>query len=356
MFYFYMILYCVPGFYYGAQLSLMTNLGRPIIRESLGIIDSSEISNLLGIINLSFGIGKLSASVLAGSIAKQIGKQNCIYLGMITNVASCVLAYFPNEYLFIASRVIVGATGGFNSTIAPRLIIECYPTYYRGIPPTVFGIFLAFGVCFSYSIGEIFGNSGLNKYWYWILLGLGILLAIQIVIVFLTVNHDTPMYYSIRANEAKEESEKEKLIEKRNQIMKKFYKHKEDLQEEKDSLDEIASEVQNKSTEKSLRELIYNNCISPKTRWSFLAMMAFNFWPPFAGLTYADSYMTEIFDKLVYDGFGYKLTFYSGFFVVAGNLCTLLIVERVNRVTLLCCAQLVITICMWLLAFCFYFN
>ena len=146
------------------------------------------------------------------------------------------------------------------------------------------------------------------------------------------------------------------VLFKEDQYMKKFYKHKEDLQEEKDSLDKIASEVQNKSTEKSLRELIYNNCISPKTRWSFLAMMAFNFWPPFAGLTYADSYMTEIFDKLVYDGFGYKLTFYSGFFVVAGNLCTLLIVERVNRVTLLCCAQLVITICMWLLAFCFYFN
>ena len=52
----------------------------------------------------------------------------------------------------------VGITCGFNSTIAPRLIIECYPTPYRGVPPTVFCIFMAFGVFFSYSIGEIFGR------------------------------------------------------------------------------------------------------------------------------------------------------------------------------------------------------
>ena len=88
--------------------------------------------------------------------------------------------------------------------------------------------------------------------------------------------------------------------------MNKFCKYIEDLEHEKNELDRMACDLKNKKTEKNICELIYNNCLSPNTRWSFLAIMAFNFWPPFAGLTYADSYMTEIFDKLVYDGFGYK--------------------------------------------------
>ena len=90
MFYSYMFLYCIPGFYYGCQLSIMTNLGKPIIKNSFKILDSDKMSSLLGVINLSFGIGKLSASILAGSIAKQLGKHNVLYIGLITNVISCI--------------------------------------------------------------------------------------------------------------------------------------------------------------------------------------------------------------------------------------------------------------------------
>ena len=97
MFYFYMLLYCIPGFYYGSQLSIMTNLGKPIIRRGLNITDEDKMGSLLGVINLCFGMGKLTASILAGSIAKQIGKHNVLYIGLLTNIASCVLAYFPNE-------------------------------------------------------------------------------------------------------------------------------------------------------------------------------------------------------------------------------------------------------------------
>lgn len=85
-------------------------------------------------------------------------------------------------------------------------------------------------------------------------------------------------------------------------------------------------------------------------------MMAYNFWAPFAGLTYADSYMSVIFDKLVHPGFGFEITFYSGFCCIGGALFALFAVERFNRVTLLCSSQLGIVICMWLLSFAFYFD
>ena len=164
------------------------------------------------------------------------------------------------------------------------------------------------------------------------------------------------MYYSIKAYEELDNRKRDNLIEKRDKILTKFYKYNDELQNEKDYLDKIAAELENKSTEKSLKELVYNNCISKKTRWSFFAMMAYNFWPTVSGMAYADNYMSVIFDKLVYDGFGYKLTFYSGFFCIAGSVCCVFMIERVNRLTILCGSQLVIIICMWLLAFSFYFN
>lgn len=182
------------------------------------------------------------------------------------------------------------------------------------------------------------------------------LLAVEVILAFLLVNHDTPIYYSVKSHEAKDVSKKEQFILKRNNILKKFHKYKEELYNEMGYLDKMANELENKSTEKSAWELIYNNCINKKTRWSFLAIMAYNFWPPLAGLTYADNYMSIIFDKLNYDGFGYKLTFYSGFFCVAGSICTCIFINRINRVTLLCVTQLIISICMWLLAFAFYFK
>lgn len=89
-FYFYMILYCIPGFYYGAESSIMTNLGKPIIRKSFGITDTEKMALVLGTINLSFGLGKLPGSIVGGSIAKQIGKHNVLYIGLIGNIMSCI--------------------------------------------------------------------------------------------------------------------------------------------------------------------------------------------------------------------------------------------------------------------------
>ena len=97
---------------------------------------------------------------MAGSIAKQIGKHNVLYLNLITNIISCILPFFDNEYSLIFSRVFVGLTCGFGATVGPRLLIESVPTNYRGIPPTLFTVILSFGTFFAYSLGKIFGREG----------------------------------------------------------------------------------------------------------------------------------------------------------------------------------------------------
>jgi len=103
-------------------------------------------------------------------------------------------------------------------------------------------------------------------------------------------------------------------------------------------------------------DLLKVNCFSKKTRWSFLAVMAFNTYAPFIGQVYSDNYTTSIFDKLVYDGFGFTYTFYSGFACVAGGLFAVIFVEKIGRKNIIIAGFLGEIIMMWILAIAFYFE
>lgn len=82
----------------------------------------------------------------------------------------------------------------------------------------------------------------------------------------------------------------------------------------------------------------------------------FNFYPPFAGQAYSDAYTTRIFDKLVYDGFGYELTFYSGFAALAGGIAIIFCINRMGRATIIVWTHFGHFICMYLLALGFYYK
>ena len=148
-FYFFTFIHSLSGLYAGFNFVALTCLGKPIIHSSLKIYDTSSVDHWLGLFNLAFGVGKMTGSLIAGSFAKAIGKIHVLYLAEIFNVVSCVLIYFPSPGLFLAGRVISGICCGFISTTAPRLILENYPTKYRGIPAAVIGAFLSLGVCWS---------------------------------------------------------------------------------------------------------------------------------------------------------------------------------------------------------------
>jgi MFS family permease len=194
--------------FYGFQLSALSCLGKPIIHSSLNIYATSSVDHWLGLFNLAFGLGKMTGSLIAGSFAKAIGKIHVLYLAEIFNVVSCVLIYFPSPGLFLAGRVVAGICCGFNSTCAPRLMLENYPTKYRGIPPALYGLCLTIGVCWSYSVGKIFGDTELQQYWYIIMIGPGILLIASHLVVALFFNHESPIYYAVKAKETTDPAKK----------------------------------------------------------------------------------------------------------------------------------------------------
>ena len=58
----------------------------------------------------------------------------------------------------------------------------------------------------------------------------------------------------------------------------------------------------------------------------------------------------------MYDGFGYKLTFYSGFCCFAGGLLTVLVVNKIGRVPIIVGTHFGQCICMALMALSFYYD
>lgn len=99
---------------------MLNNLGEPIAKTRLGIIDHDKIQKALGIFNLAFGMGKVFGSLLSGSLAKIIGKLNILFIAEIFNLLAIALLFWKDEYLFIISRVLTGICCGFNTTNAPR--------------------------------------------------------------------------------------------------------------------------------------------------------------------------------------------------------------------------------------------
>lgn len=138
--------------------------------------------------------------------------------------------------------------------------------------------------------------------------------------------------------------------------MNTFYKNANEIELEKERLEVMTKTLDHKKTEKSLKDLIYINLISRKQRYASLAVIMFNFYPPFAGQAYSDAYTTQIFDQLVYKGFGYEVTFYSGFASLAGGIVMMLCVNRVGRATVIVWTSFGFFICMYLLAVAFYMN
>jgi len=65
----------------------------------------------------------------------------------------------------LIGRIFNGWYCGFNTTTAPRLIIECFPLKERGTKTSIYSLAVTTGVCCSFAFGEIFGEQELEDYW-----------------------------------------------------------------------------------------------------------------------------------------------------------------------------------------------
>lgn len=110
------------------------------------------------------------------------------------------------------------------------------------------------------------------------------------------------MGYRLMAEKTENLEKKENYLKKCDQILTKFNKNYNDIEFERKLLDEATQA--GKNVEKNFCELIKQNCLHPNTRMSFVAVILYNAFIPFAGGVYSSSYTTPIFDKLVGEGFG----------------------------------------------------
>ena len=353
--YFFLVLHCLSGYYFGYSMTCLNNLGKPILRD-MGITDEKDISSSLGSLNLAFGITKVVASILGGSYQKSVGKLNLLLITEPLGIISTVLCCMGNIWVFSAGRVLNAFYLGFQSTCTPRLIMECFPTARRGSCTAMYGFFVCLGTASSFCLGQ-FGDNNLQDYWRYMLIFPAVLSVVRIGAVLIFFPYDSPIHYTYRSVQWKEKDPQRARENeaKADLLLEKFNKNQNDIVFEKKQLEEAVSDP-SKAIEKGFIDMVKQNCLAIDKRWSFIAVIFFNGYSSWVGQVYLESYTSEIYGKLVDDKFGYTLTFYSAFPVIASGLCAVLFIEKLGRKTIIEITFFMQFACMWALALAFYFN
>lgn len=192
--YSYLLVHCISGFYFGYQMTILNNLGKPILHDVFGL---ENIKDSLANMTLGFGLGKMVGSIVAGGIQKKLGKLKVLYIGEIFNLFSAVCVgiciTYQSVWLLLISRVLVGVMCGFNTSTAPRLILECFPTKMRGIGG-IFSNSVAFGVMLSFCLGYLLEDY-LSNFWYVFLLAPSVISLLRMAILVTAFRFETPIYY-----------------------------------------------------------------------------------------------------------------------------------------------------------------
>ena len=350
----FMIIHCLGAFYFGFQMTILNNLGKPILKSSMNITNENQMAKCLGNFNLAFGIGKIFGSFFGGALQKLAGKRVLLYLAEILSILVMVLCCLGNYWLFLVGRVLCGFYCGIATTNSSRLITECFSVKSRGYTATIFALACTFAVMMSFCIGELFGENTLEKYWRLFICFPGVICQIKTCVMALLFNHDSPIYYMNLSVKCEDLAKKDIYSKKVDDQLLTFNPTYEEAQSAKILLEEMVADGD--TVEKSFGDMVYQNCIARKSRWSFLANMFFNCYSPFCGQAYNDNYSTSIFDQLVYNGFGYKLTFYAGFATFGGCLFAVLFIEKFGRKAIIQIGFMGQVIIMYLMSIAFYYQ
>jgi MFS family permease len=217
----------------------------------MGYYGDAKIAKWLGNINLFYGIGKMTGSFLAGSIQKLMGKLNVLYTAEIFNALSLGLQCVPNIWVFLVGRIFNGFYCGFNSTTAPRLIIETLPTAQRGYTTSGYSLSVCIGVCCSFSIGKVFGEDTIERSWqYFIWIPAAVAMS-RLLFIWLFCNHDTPLQYLLVSKNTEDPTKKIINEQKCDHVLATFNKNFNSIAFEKKFIIEQI-EKSEKSVEKSL--------------------------------------------------------------------------------------------------------
>lgn len=203
------------------------------------------------------------------------------------------------------------------------MVLECLPQKKRGFSTCIFGLALSIGVCFSFSLGKIFGES-LDKYWKILMIIPPAWCIFRSLIIFCFFNHDTPRQL-VMSNENIHNG----IIEA-EKVMKLYYDNCYEI--------ELAKEVHmklilNRRAQENLEEkkwcchetlaLFKDGFMNRKTMYSTMAVFSFDIFPQVAGQVFTDNYTKEVFEKLNMPHTGAEVNFYCGFAVLFAAILAL---------------------------------
>jgi MFS family permease len=222
------------------------------------------------------------------------------------------------------NRLCSGIYGGFIVTTTPRLILECFPVKKRARATTAFSFAICTGVAISFTPGFLYGDEIIVKYWRLFFMIPSILSMLRIVIIYAFFNHDSPSQYSL----SKTEANYRKMEPKINNVISKFSPT---IRDYRDSRGEVNALRDVMVMESGFWKKITNNLCDRRKFWPLITVIAFQMWPTMSGLCFTEFYSTEIYDNLMYKGFGYSLTFWNGIMVFCAGLSIFLFVDKFGR-------------------------
>jgi SP family galactose:H+ symporter-like MFS transporter len=127
-------------------------------------------------------IGGLVGALFAGSLADKIGRKRTIALTSSLFIFGAAIISLSNSYeVLLLGRFISGIGVGIISLCAPLYLAEVSPPHFRGSFVSLYQLFLAFGILFSFAINYFFAA---NAQWRW-MFAIGIFPALlQMVALF----------------------------------------------------------------------------------------------------------------------------------------------------------------------------
>ena len=204
--------------------------------------------------------------------------------------------------------------------MAPRMVNECFPLKTRGFTTCIFGLAVCVGVCFSFSLGKIFGDT-LEQNWKILMIippGYCLFRCLVILILF---NHETPRQIVINCENIDEG------LQKAEKVMMLYYDNYYEIEYAKEVLTQLESKRRFKESLKENQPFCYETRVlfsegfmNRKTMYSTLATITFIVFPTISGQVFSDNYTIQVFDKLKEPKLGDNANFCSGFVVLFASI------------------------------------
>mmetsp|Transcript_12290 Transcript_12290/g.14115 ORF Transcript_12290/g.14115 Transcript_12290/m.14115 type:complete len:487 (-) Transcript_12290:244-1704(-) len=315
-------------FQFGYILSILNTL-MAYFEKDVYHFSEDDKAKYAGILNAACTVGAAVGALVAGPIAKKLGRRTSMIAVDVIVIIASVLTLIENINVFILGRVIGGFCVGFNSTLVPLYMNEITPLSIKGVA----GAFNQIQICLGSFLAVLFGFglpeadfSGFQGQWWRIMLGFPILVAaIRLSLVFLVFTTETPKFlvYNDRKEEARD-------------VLGTMYKP-EYISEQLMILEQTREE------DERAGKVTFVELFGPRFRLRLMIGMFIAFLQQMTGVNAFIFYSTDIFRKAAGDDTAVTLSVILNALNLLATLVSGQIINRFGRKTILIVGDVLIT-------------